>query len=330
MAKGKEKRSWYSMKALASGAAEIAIYSEIGDWGVTASDFKRDLDALGTPETLNLRLMSPGGEVSQGFAIFNMLNRHAARKIVTIDGLAASMASVIAMVGDEIEMPSNALMMIHNPTGVAWGDAEQIDSYNSALRKMQDQIVDAYVKRSGADREEIIALMDRETWLTAQEAVELGLADRVSDAVEMTASLDISKFHKVPAAFRRKMESLMSNKSKTARNASKDAASESESDSVDPNASLKASDEIREEIKAQNKEIRSICALAGKPELADGFIDDDLSPSDVIAKIEALVAKDKKGDLATRNNPNTHRDSGKTLDPVKAYQTWNNPKKKVA
>lgn len=161
--------------------AEISISGEIGVDGLSAQDFRRALDALGRPSLLRVTINSPGGDVSQGFMVFNMLDRHPARKIVTIESVVASMASVIAMVGDEIIMPSDAFMMIHKPTGTSWGTADQLESYSAAVRKMESNIVDAYVARSGADRAEIVALMNRETWLTSDEAVALGLADRVAE-----------------------------------------------------------------------------------------------------------------------------------------------------
>jgi len=328
------KQSWYAMKALAkTGEAEISIYDEIGTWGVTAQDFKRDLVALGDVDVMRLRIGSPGGEVSQGFMIFNMLDRHPARKIVTVDGLAASMASVIAMAGDEIEMPRNSLMMIHNPTGSMWdGTADQFESYSEAIRKMENAIADAYVKRSGAERAEIVSLMNRETWLTAEEAVELGLADRVAEPVEARACFDISKFHKVPAAFGRAMEKIaMKTKSKTARNATKTEA-ETEVENEDEEA-LQASQEVRDQIKAQNKEIRSVCALAGKADLADGFIDEDLSVSEVVAKLDEIRQKeaaDKKKTTTSRAAVSEGVGGSAKIDPTAIYAKYNNPKKQAA
>ncbi|WP_147296380.1 head maturation protease, ClpP-related [Afipia felis] len=190
---------WFSMaKASAGGAANINIYSEIGEYGLSAKDFNESLFALGRPSQLNISISSNGGDVSQGFAIYNMLARHSAKKVVTIEGIAASMASVIAMAGDEIVMPSNSMLMIHNPWGGVVGDADEVDSFGEALRKMQDQIADVYAKRSGASKAKIVELMDAESWLTAQEAVDLGLADRVSDAVRMAALIDTGKFKNTP------------------------------------------------------------------------------------------------------------------------------------
>jgi ATP-dependent Clp protease protease subunit len=195
--------NWYSVaKARSGGAANIGIYSEIGEFGISAKDFNASLIALGRPTELHISISSNGGDVSQGFAIYNMLARHPAKKIVTVEGLAASMASVIAMAGDEIIMPSNSMLMIHNPWGGVVGDADQIDSFGDAIRKMQEQIVDTYAKRSKLPKEQVAEMMNAETWLTAQEAVDFGLADRVADSMKMAALVDTAKFKNTPATFK--------------------------------------------------------------------------------------------------------------------------------
>lgn len=107
--------NWYSMKASAEDTADISIYEEIGGWGISARQFAEELTALGQVNHINLHIHSPGGDVFDGIAIYNLLKNHPASKTVYIDGLAASMASVIAMVGDPIIMPENAMMMIHQP-----------------------------------------------------------------------------------------------------------------------------------------------------------------------------------------------------------------------
>lgn len=197
-------KNWFSMNtSRSSGVGEIAIYSDIGEWGVSAKDFNASLNALGSPRELRISISSNGGDVSAGFAIYNMLERHPANKVVTVEGLAASMASVIAMAGNEIIMPSNSMLMIHNPWGGVTGDSDQIISFGEALSKMRDAIADAYVKRSGIKRSEVFAMMDRETWLSAEEAVSLGLADRVEEPRQMAALIDTNKFRNTPVALKK-------------------------------------------------------------------------------------------------------------------------------
>jgi ATP-dependent protease ClpP protease subunit len=136
--------------------------------------------------------------VFDGFAIYNVLKRHPAKVTATIEGVAASMASVIAMAADRIRMPTNALLMIHDPVGVVGGGAEQIESFAKALDRMRNSIADAYATRAKKSREMMLGLMARETWLSADEAVELGLADEAVGEVKIAAHVDLGKFKHPP------------------------------------------------------------------------------------------------------------------------------------
>ena len=111
--------SWYTIRAR-DGGAEVLIYDEIGAYGVSAKGFLAELGALPDDSAIDLRLNSPGGSVFDAVAIHNALSRHAGTVTVWIDGIAASAASYIAMAGDEIVMPENAFLMIHDPSGWSW------------------------------------------------------------------------------------------------------------------------------------------------------------------------------------------------------------------
>lgn len=113
------------------------------------------------------------------------------------------MASVIAMAGDEIIMPSNSMMMIHNPWGMVGGDSETLISFGEALAKMRDQIAAVYVDRTSQPLDDVLAMMDRETWLTAQEAVDMGFADRVEESRKMAALVNTSRFLNTPMVLRK-------------------------------------------------------------------------------------------------------------------------------
>jgi len=169
-------------------SAEISIYDEIGGWGVTATDFMDSLEALGEVETIDLRISSPGGSIIEGNVIFNAIKRHAANVTVYIDGMAASMASVIAMAGDQIVMAENALLMIHNPWTVSIGDSEQLRKDADLMDKMKDSIINAY-SRADYSAEELENLMNETTWFTAQEALESNFIDAIDTKLEMAASL---------------------------------------------------------------------------------------------------------------------------------------------
>ena len=127
-------KSWYTIRARASGT-EVLIYDEIGAYGVTAKGFLAELGALPDDAAIDLRLNSPGGSVFDAVAIYNALKRHEGTITVWIDGIAASAASYIAMAGDTIIMPENAFLMIHDPSGLVMGTAEDMRSTAEALDK---------------------------------------------------------------------------------------------------------------------------------------------------------------------------------------------------
>ena len=184
-----ENKTWFAMEAKNEGeTAEISIYDEIGVFGVQGKAFVEQLEAFDTAETINLRISSPGGSVVEGNLIYNAIKRHKARVNVFIDGMAASMASVIAMAGDNITMAENALMMIHNPWTVSIGDSEQLRKDADLMDKMKKAIINAY-SRSSYSEEELEQMMNATTYFTAKEAVEAGFADDIDGALEMAASI---------------------------------------------------------------------------------------------------------------------------------------------
>lgn len=132
-----KSNSWFRMQARNNSEADIFIYDEIGYWGVTAKQFVNDLRALGDITHINLHINSPGGDVFDGIAIYNALKHHGAAITVHIDGLAASMASVIAMVGNPVIMPENTMMMIHYPSHYLMGTHEEPDQFINSLLIMK-------------------------------------------------------------------------------------------------------------------------------------------------------------------------------------------------
>jgi ATP-dependent protease ClpP protease subunit len=187
--------TWYAMEqeidaeGVKSSKAEIFIYDEIGGFGVNANAFIEELENLGEVEQIDLRISSPGGSIIEGNVIFNAIKRHAANVTVYIDGMAASMASVIAMAGDEIIMADNALLMIHNPWTVSIGDSEQLRKDADLMDKMKSAIINAY-GRSNYSEEELEELMDATTWFTAEEAMEAGFIDGTTEGLKAAASLN--------------------------------------------------------------------------------------------------------------------------------------------
>jgi len=195
-------RSWYAIRAAASDSApvEVSIHDEIGAWGVSAKQFLGELASIPAARAISLSLHSPGGEVFDGLAIYNALKSRG-NVDVTIAGLAASMASVIAMAGRTVTMPRNAYLMIHNPSGVAIGDSADMRELADLLDKLKGSLVSAYSTRTGIDPEEIEEMMDAETWLTGEEAAAKGFVDSVSDTLALAASASFgSRFAHAPRA----------------------------------------------------------------------------------------------------------------------------------
>ena len=160
----------------------IQIYGQIGgfswfDEPVSADQVYKELENFGNDiDVINLYINSPGGSVTEGCAIYSALKRHKAVKNVYIDGQCSSIASVIAMAGDKIAMSPVATMMIHNPITALAGDAIELRKTAAILDIMKDTIINAYVTKSHLSREEISALMDTETYFTADQAIEKGFA----------------------------------------------------------------------------------------------------------------------------------------------------------
>jgi len=188
--------------------ADLYLYDIIGDsWdGTTARQFAQDLAALGALDELNIFMNSPGGVVTDGLAIYNTLVRNKATKNVYVDGIAGSIASVVAMAGDKIVTAKNASWMIHNPYMFVMGDADELRHWAQRLDSLRDTIITAYVDRSGkADAKQFGKWMDGETWFNAQEALAAGLTDEVSEkelaiaAYAPIAKFDFTKYKNVPA-----------------------------------------------------------------------------------------------------------------------------------
>ncbi|EFD8951581.1 Clp protease ClpP [Escherichia coli] len=182
---------WYTIKAAdVRGTAEISIYEEIGGFGITAKQFTEDLKALGDVSHINLRIHSPGGDVFEGIAIYNLLRNHPADITVYIDGVAASMASVVAMAGDRVVMPENAMMMIHKPWGISGGNAGDMRDYADLLDKVETVLIPAYARKTGKSAQEIATMLEDETWMDGKECLKHGFADELLPSVRVMARIE--------------------------------------------------------------------------------------------------------------------------------------------
>lgn len=187
---------YWEVKAKANKTGELLIYGDIASeeiWGgeITPIQIDTELKALGEVDTLNVYVNSGGGSVFAGMAIFNIIKRFKAGiKNAYVDGLAASIASVIPMSCDKVYMPSNAMMMIHNPFGIIAGNSTDCRAMADVLDKVRESILTVYRDKTGMTDEEIIPLLDAETWLTAKDAIEMGFADELQAEVKIAASID--------------------------------------------------------------------------------------------------------------------------------------------
>jgi len=179
------KMKWYEIKNQAD-ISEIWLYDEIGLWGIGAKEFIAELNAIKSPK-IDMHINSPGGEVFDGAAIYNAIKRHSASVTSYIDGLAASIASVIALAGQQVIMAENALYMMHNPSGLVIGEAKDMRQTADILDKIRDTMVGAYASKSGKPEGEIKTLLDAETWFDANEAKEAGFIDVVGEKMDMAA-----------------------------------------------------------------------------------------------------------------------------------------------
>lgn len=152
----------------------------------SANYFREKLEEYPGVREIRIYINSEGGSVFEGTAIYNQLRRHPARKVVRIDGFACSIASVIAMAGDEIIMPANTMMFLHNMAWIAQGNPAELRRSADDLEKINRAGAEAYLDKAKEklSPETLTELMNNETWLTAAECLELGLCDRIADAVE--------------------------------------------------------------------------------------------------------------------------------------------------
>ena len=195
--------TWYAISPKAElKQTEISIFDEIGMWGVSAKQFISDLQRVPADHSILLRIHSPGGEVFDGNAIANALQRRGNVE-VQIEGLAASMATVISLSGAPVKMAENGFYMIHNPWGMAMGDAAELRDQAELLDKIRLNMVNAYAAKSGQSAEQITEWMDAETWFTAAEAQAAGFIDEVTDGMAIAATANkfsrLAKFKNPPA-----------------------------------------------------------------------------------------------------------------------------------
>lgn len=191
----KNKRMWELKQSADEGILELYIYGDVEsgyyDWwrdeeivSETSADyFREELNKHPNVKQINIYINSFGGSVFEGTAIYSQLKRHPAEKTVYVDGFACSVASIIAMAGDKVIMPANTMMMIHSARTSAWGNAKELRKAADDLDAIMEGNRQAYLEKSNGkvSEEELIEMLENETWLTANQCVEYGFADEILD-----------------------------------------------------------------------------------------------------------------------------------------------------
>jgi ATP-dependent protease ClpP protease subunit len=191
-----------SFKAsLQADTLELTIYEEIGvDWwsdqGVSGATVTNALKEAGVFNRIQVRINSPGGDVFEGIAIYNILRAQKKPIDVFVDGIAASAASVIAMAGDTITMGTAAMMMIHNAWTIAMGDAREMRKTADLLDAIGASIGECYTKKSGKTAAEVQAIMDAETWLSGQQCVDEGFATAIASEDDEESAMALARSFK--------------------------------------------------------------------------------------------------------------------------------------
>lgn len=188
--------------AVGDDAASISIYDSIGDnWegtGVTAKRISAALRSIGARD-VTVNVNSPGGDFFEGVAIYNLLREHKAKVTINVMGIAASAASVVAMAGDEILMGDGAFLMIHNAWAVAIGNRHDMKAAAATLAPFDAAMAKLYAQRTGISEAAAAAMMDKETWIGADQAVEDGFATGKLESSSVAAGTNVSAGRKAMA-----------------------------------------------------------------------------------------------------------------------------------
>ena len=185
--------NWYNIKNLSESSTEVVIYDEIGAFGINSKTFIEELANVPKDKEILLRINSPGGSVIDGLAIYDALRRTPQKIVTRIEGLAASIASIIALAGDEVTMSENSLFMIHNVWGGETGDSKDMRKAADLMDKMSSKLVSIYMAKSGKEESEVQSWMDSETWFNAEEALEAGFINYIEEPIALAAKFDIYK-----------------------------------------------------------------------------------------------------------------------------------------
>lgn len=317
--------------ATATAPAVLAIDDEIGFWGLQAKDFRESLNAVSAKE-LHVEINSPGGDVFAGTAMFNMLRAWAkdGKTVVTkVSGVAASIASVIFLAGDKRVMPKNTFAMVHQPWTFAMGNADDLREQADTLEKIGGGMVKTYMDRTGLSEDEVNALLAQDTWLSADEALEKGFATEISDEIKATAKFDMARAQlpeNVQAVFKAeetKPEEVGGGSSDVADAEHNPLAEQIEAMALKaeladyaPLWAVACTSLADAEAKIANaREIRALCAVAKKPDMASTLIKAHKPVAEARVEIAQVLAKEDEAnhtDSARKNEQQVTQQSAKS------------------
>lgn len=187
-------KSKLEIKAKSNGVAELFMYGDISKYDISAKEVGKELRKLDAKTTtLEIRLFSGGGDVFEGIAIYNLLKQSDKKIVVYVDGLAASIASIIMLAGDEIFMGEGTQVMIHKPWTIALGNSSDLLDIVDQLDRVENEMLKIYQKATDLSESQLLKMMSDETWFNADEAMEFGFADKLIEPqahMSITASIN--------------------------------------------------------------------------------------------------------------------------------------------
>ncbi len=190
---------WFNIESKAD-VGEIYITDAIGEWGQSVNDFQKEFNQIKDKRAIRVYINSPGGSVTDGWSIYNIISKYRDKVEVEVIGMAASIASVIALSGSKLIMNKGTYYMIHRASTLMWGSAKDLRKTADLMEMMETDIVNLYETKTALTRDEIIQAMEDETWYTASEALDVGFADMVNDTPAIAAKFngDVVNHIKIP------------------------------------------------------------------------------------------------------------------------------------
>lgn len=346
-------QTWYNLKADAGKTPVLSIFDDIGAYGVSAKNFLNDLRSV-TGAEVAVEINSPGGDFFAGLAIYNGLRASGKKITVKVLGLAASAASLVAMAGDTIEMAENSFFMVHKTLADLYANADNMRETAEVLDKFDAGLVSIYAKRTGKSAEEITALLETETWMSAQEAVDAGFATSVTPALAVKASYSEDRLpENVRLAFKAQapapvepaptadehVTGIVEVAEVAARLFGETLAAQvqtiANAAGLGQYAAMWGADPAlrnAEQVTARAelaREVQALCVLAKRPEMADKFIKAATPLQDVRAEIFAALEADYEH-VDTAPPAKQPQNSGAQPSAVKGADIWAARRQKTA